>query len=193
MWPGPDPPAGPSDAGPSWARPSGPGAGWYLPPVLLLLAAVAGFGVALAFLADDARAGRGPRAGGDPAAGVPVRLSEGYAYFVYVAADEAAPFGCSVRADGRVRRVALTRRNSWSAPERPRFRYTATFVAPASGTALFRCAGTAGPIVVQPDGTACTYLEAAAFGAAGTCAVATVALLRRGAARRRAGGAGVRT
>ncbi|HEY8480651.1 MAG TPA: hypothetical protein VIL71_12560, partial [Spirillospora sp.] len=109
MWPGPEPSASRSRAD--------PGAGWYVPPVLLLLAAVAGFAAAFAFLADDSRVAHGPRASGDPAAGVRVRLAEGHAYFLYVRSGEAAPFGCRVRAGGRVRPVALTRRDAWNAPE----------------------------------------------------------------------------
>lgn len=196
MWPGSTPPmgppAGPGQAGPSRApaQPVRPAAAWYALPAALLIAAVAGFAAMLAFLWDDSEVAYGPSASGDPVTGVRVQLSEGYSYFIYVRTGGSSPYACSVEVGERSGRIALTRKNSWSAAEHPSYRYTATFEAPVSGTALLTCRGTDGPILVTPDDTVHAYLGfavVAALGLGGLAAVScTVTVVRRGGAKRRA-------
>lgn len=197
MWPGPNPPIGPPPTGRGQAGPSltpaqqiKPGAGWYALPVVLILVAIAGFFTVLAFLWDDSRIADGPPATGDPVAGVRVQLSDGYGYFIYVRIGESSPFACSVEVGERTGPVQLTRKNSWSAAEHPSYRYTATFEAPVSGTGMFRCRGTEGPILVTPDDTVHGYLGLAILGVMGLGTLAAVAfavtLVRRGGAKRRA-------
>jgi len=86
--------------------------------------------------------------------------------------------------------VRLTRKNSWSASERPAYRYTATFHAPVSGMARLTCRGTDGPILVAPDDTVDEYLGFALLAAVGLGGFAAlgfaVTFVRRGAAKRRA-------
>lgn len=183
---------GPGQEGPSWAPapPVKPGAAWYALPAALIVVAVAGFLTMLAFLWDDSEVANGSAAAGDPVSGVAIELSEGYGYFIYVRTGEAAPFACSVRVGDQSGPIGLTRKNSWSASERPSYRYTATFEAPVSGTALLTCRGTDGPILVTPDDTVHGYLGLALMAAMGLGAVAAVAfvvtLVRRGGAKRKA-------
>ncbi|NKZ07513.1 hypothetical protein [Actinomadura latina] len=193
MRPGPNPPMGPpplGSAAPSWVpeRRVGPGAGWYALPVVLLVAAVAGLLAALAFLWDDYQVAGGPAAAGDPVAGVRVQLSEGYGYFLYVRTGGPSPYSCVVQVGERSGPVRLTRKNSWSAAERAGYRYTATFQAPASGTARLTCRGTGGPILVAPDATVHGYLGSAFLAAlvlGGLAALSfVITFLRRRAARR---------
>ncbi|MGP4025073.1 hypothetical protein [Actinomadura sp. 3N407] len=197
MWPGSNPPLEPPPTGrgqavPSWPRAQQikPGAGWYALPVVLILVAIAGFFTVFAFLWDDSQVADGRSATGDPVAGVRVELSEGYGYFIYVRIGESSPFACSVEVGERTGPIGLTRKNSWSAGEHPSYRYTATFEAPASGTAMLRCRGTVGPILVTPDDTVHGYLGLAVLGAMGLGTLAAVAfvvtLVRRGGAKRRA-------
>ncbi|XRQ02798.1 hypothetical protein ACN3XK_40120 [Actinomadura welshii] len=185
MWPGSDPPRGPR-ASAQVVKPAG---GWYALPVLLLLVAVTGLVTVFAFLWDDSQAADGPSAAGDPVAGVRIQLSGGHAYFVYVRTGRSSPFGCSLEAGNRKGAVELTRQNSWSAGERPAFRYTATFESPVTGAATFRCGGTEGPILVAPDDTAKAYLGFTACAALALAVLAAasfaVTLVRRGAAKRR--------
>ncbi|HLV75651.1 MAG TPA: hypothetical protein VKY91_22945 [Vulgatibacteraceae bacterium] len=202
MWPGPDPPSGTPPGGRD--RPGAfparrivrPGAGWYALPACLALLAIAGYVTVAAFLWDDSRAADGPPGAGDPVTGVPVQLSRGHGYFVYVRAGRPSPFACTIEAGGRVGYVRLTRQNSWGAGERPGFRYTATFESPVTGKAAFRCGGTDGPIVVTPDDTADTYLRLTALASAGLAAAAVVlfavTFLRRALAGRAAGRAETR-
>ncbi|TYB44695.1 hypothetical protein [Actinomadura chibensis] len=196
----PPPPAGPPPAGPpgpAWTGPPPrvrPAAGWYALPAALVLVAVVGFFAVFALLWDDTDAANGPSGAGDPAAGVTVRLEEGFGYFLYVRAGAPSPFACSVKADGRSGPVRLTRKNSWSASDHASYRYTASFTAPVSGTAVLTCRGTDGPILVTPDDTANGYLGFALFAALGLGMVAAVAfivtILRRSGAKRRAASAG---
>ncbi|WP_207936175.1 hypothetical protein [Actinomadura sp. KC216] len=201
MWPGSNPPMGPPPMGPG--PPGGPGpsrgparppirpsAGWYALPIILVLVAATGFLTMLAFLFDDSEAADGPSAAGDPVAGVTIELSRGHGYFLYVRSGGASPFACSVRVGERSGPIRLTRKNSWSASERPSYRYTASFEAPVSGTALLTCRGTDGPILVTPDDTANGYLGLAFLAAVGLGMIAviafTVTAVRRSGARRRA-------
>jgi len=197
MWPGSNPPLGPPPMEPGRVAPSPvperrilPGAGWYALPVALVFAAVVGFSTVLALLRDDSRAADGPAAAGDPVAGVRVQLSEGYGYFVYVRAGGTSPYACGVQVGARSGPVRLTRKNSWSASERPAYRYTATFHAPVSGMARLTCRGTDGPILVAPDDTVDEYLGFALLAAVGLGGFAAlgfaVTFVRRGAAKRRA-------
>jgi len=207
MWPGPDPPSGTPPGGRD--RPGAfparrvvrPGAGRYALPALLALLAIAGYLTVSAFLRDDSRAADGPAGAGDPVTGVPVRLSRGHGYFVYVRAERPSPFACTIEVGDRVGYVRLTRQNSWGAAERPGFRYTATFESPVTGKAAFRCDGTEGPIMVTPDDTAEIYLRLTALASAGLAAAAVVlsavtffrrALAERGAGRAETAGAGGR-
>ncbi|TDC82743.1 hypothetical protein [Actinomadura sp. 7K507] len=197
MWPGSNPPVGPpptgrGPAGASWtaARPVKPGAGWYALPILLVLVAVTGFFTVFAFLRDDSRVADGPSANGDPVAGVRIRLSDGHGYFIYVRTGQSSPFACSVEVGDLTGPIRLTRKNAWNAAERTSYRYTATFEAPVSGSAMLRCRGTEGPILVTPDDTVRGYLGLALITAMGLGALAAVSfvitLVRRGGARRRA-------
>jgi hypothetical protein len=194
MWPGSDLPTGSPPMGPaghSWVpeRRVGPSAGWYVLPVVLLFTAVVGFLTVLAVLWDDSQVADGPPAAGDPVVGVRVQLSEGYGYFLYVRTGGSSPYSCVVDLGERSGPVRLTRKNSWSAADRAGYRYTATFLAPVSGTARLTCKGTDGPILVTPDDTVHGYLGfalLAALGLGGLAALSfTVVLLRRGAAKRR--------
>lgn len=200
MWPGSNPPMGPppptGPAAPSWVpeRRVGPSAGWYALPVVLLFAAVVGFFTVLGFLWDDSKVADGPPAAGDPVAGVTVRLSEGYGYFLYVRTGGSSPYSCTVQVGERSGPVRLTRKNSWSAGEHAGYRYTATFHAPVSGTARLTCRGADGPILVTPDDTVHAYLGFAVLAALGVGGLAALSFaatfLRRGSAKRRAAGAG---
>ncbi|NVI87309.1 hypothetical protein [Actinomadura sp. BRA 177] len=178
-------------ATPSWVpeRRVGPSAGWYVLPVVLLFVALVGFFAVLAFLWDDSKVADGPPAAGDPVVGVRVQLSEGYGYFLYVRTGGSSPYSCVVDLGERSGPVRLTRKNSWSATDRAGYRYTATFLAPVSGTARLTCKGTDGPILVTPDDTVHGYLGfalLAALGLGGLAALSfAVTLLRRGAAKRR--------
>lgn len=196
MWPGSNPPMGPppmgrGQAAPTWASAQSikPGVGWYALPVLLVLVAIAGFLTVFAFLWDDSQVADGPSATGDPGAGVRVQLSDGYGYFIYVRTGESAPFACSVQVGKRTGPIQLTRKNSWSAAHHPSYRYTATFQSPVTGSAMLRCGGTEGPILVTPDDTAHAYLGFAVLAAMGLGALAAAAfvitLVRRSNAKRR--------
>ena len=199
MWPGANPPPGPPPGqgpqgpqGPVWApepRRIRPSAGWYALSAVLLLVAAVGFFAVFAFLVDDSNAADGPSASGSPATGVTIRLREGYGYFVYVRTGQAAPLTCSVRVDERSGPVRLTRKNAWSASDHPTYRYTASFEAPVSGTALLTCRGTGGPILVTPDDTANAYIGFAFFAGFGMGVLAivvfVVTLVRRAASARR--------
>ena len=200
MWPGPNPPAGPSPTGRgpaeafrTPARPLRPGAGWYAVPVLLVLVAVTGFLTVFAYLRDDSRVAEGPSANGDPVAGVRIQLSGGHGYFIYVRVGRSSPFACSVEVEDITGPIRLTRKNSWNAAERASYRYTATFEAPVSGAATLRCRGTEGPILVAPDDSVRAYLRLAFLAAVGLGVLAAVSfaltLVRRGRARRRAASA----
>ncbi|MFB4307686.1 hypothetical protein [Actinomadura sp. GTD37] len=187
----------PGQARRPWAperRPVSPGAGWYALPAVLVLVAAAGFLAALALLWDDSRAADGPAAAGDPVAGVRVRLSEGHGYFLYVRTGGSTPYRCGVEVGERSGPLRLTRKNSWSAAERPAHRYTATFTAPVTGAGLLTCRGADGPILVAPDDTVDAYLGFAVLAALGLGGLAglsfAVAFVRRGAAERRAAAAG---
>ncbi|MFI0484490.1 hypothetical protein [Actinomadura sp. 9N215] len=191
---GPGQPGGPVP-GPSWGPPAPPppirpSAGWYALPVVLLLVAAIGFAIVVAFVWDDSEAADGPSASGNPAAGVTIELSRGYGYFLYVRTGGPSPFACSVEVDGRSGPIQLTRKNSWSASEHASYRYTASFEAPVSGTALLTCRGTDETILVTPDDTAYAYLGLALLVAAGltgsAAIVFTVVIVRRGGAKRRA-------
>ncbi|NEA26740.1 hypothetical protein [Actinomadura bangladeshensis] len=194
MWPGSNvpmgpPPVDPGRAAPSWPPPRrGPGAGWYALPVALVAVAVVGFFTLVGFLWEDSEVANGPPSSGDPAAGVPIRLSEGHDYFVYVRTGGSTPYACSVRAGQRFGPIRLTRKNSWSASDRAGYRYTATFTAPVTGDAVLTCRGTDGPVMVTPDDTAHAYLGLALFTALGLGGLAVlsfvVVLVRRSAARR---------
>ena len=198
MWPGSNPPAGPPPmepdrAAPPWTPPERrlrPGACWYALPAVLALVALVGFLTALASLWDDSRVADGPAAAGDPVAGVAVRLSEGHGYFLYVRTGGTTPYACGVEVGPRSGPVRLTRKNSWSAAERPAYRYTATFQAPVSGMARLTCRGTDGPILVAPDDSVDAYLGCALLAALALGGVAAlsfaVTFVRRGTARRRA-------
>ncbi|TDC69759.1 hypothetical protein E1200_07415 [Actinomadura sp. GC306] len=197
MWPGSGPPTGPRPAwrgqeGPPRARerPVTPGAGWYALPALLLLVATAGCAAVFALLWDESRIAHGPAVTGDPVSGLRVQLADGHGYFLYVRAGRSSPFACSVELQGRSGHIQLTRQNSWSAAERPAFRYTATFVSPVTGAAVLRCGGTEGPLLVVPDDTVNDYLgfvlRAAAGLALSAAAAFAVIAVRRGGARRRA-------
>ncbi|WUH96328.1 hypothetical protein OHR68_22380 [Spirillospora sp. NBC_00431] len=190
---GPGGPGQPGGPGPSWGpappriRPS---AGWYFLPLVLLVVAAVGFFVTFAFLWDDTEAADGPSASGQPQAGVMIELSQGHGYFLYVRTGGSSPFACSAVVGERSGPIQLTRKNSWSASEHPSYRYTASFEAPVSGTALLTCRGTDGPILVTPDDTSYAYLGFAALaaiglGVAGAIAF-TVIIVRRGGAKRRA-------
>ncbi|RKS74476.1 hypothetical protein BZB76_2990 [Actinomadura pelletieri DSM 43383] len=197
MWPGTNPPMGPQPPGPGrpgplWAAAHPvitPSAGWYVLPVVLVLVAAVGFFGILAVLWDDSEVAGGPSASGDPVAGVPIRITRGYGYFLYVRTGGSSPFSCSVRVGDRSGPVPLTRKNSWSAAQRPSYRYTASFEAPASGKAVLTCRGSDGPILVAPDDTAHGYLGFAVVAALGLGAAATlvfvVTVVRRGAAKRK--------
>ncbi|TDD39505.1 hypothetical protein E1287_03500 [Actinomadura sp. KC06] len=203
MWPGSNPPMGPppmgqgppGGPGPSWgpAPPLRPSAGWYALPIILVVVAAIGFFTMVAFLWDDSEAANGPSASGDPASGVTIELSRGYGYFLYVRTGGASPFACSVEVGDRSGPIQLTRKNSWSASEHRSYRYTASFEAPVSGTALLTCRGTDGPILVTPDDTVHGYLGLAFLAALGVGVIAaiafTVTLVRRGGAKRRAAAA----
>lgn len=201
MWPGSNPPMGPPPmeqgrAKPSWTpweRRVQPGPGWYALPAVLVLTALVGFLTALAFLWDDARAADGPPAAGDPVAGVRVRLSKGYGYFLYVRTGGPSPYSCGVEVGERSGPVRLTRKNSWSASDHAAYRYTASFQAPVSGTARLTCRGTDGPILVTPDDTVDAYLGFALLAALGLGGLAglsfAVTFVRRGSAKRRAAAA----
>ncbi|TDC54691.1 hypothetical protein E1281_15790 [Actinomadura sp. KC345] len=195
MWPGSNPPVGPppTGRGPAGtlrtpARSLRPGARWYAVPILLVLVAVTGFLTVFAYLRDDSRVAEGPSANGDPVAGVRIRLSGGYGYFIYVRTGQSSPFACSVEVGELTGPIRLTRKNSWSAAERASYRYTATFEAPVSGQATLRCRGTEGPILVTPDDTVRGYLRLAFLAAVGLGILAAVSfavtLVRRGGARR---------
>ncbi|SFN23577.1 hypothetical protein SAMN04489713_101816 [Actinomadura madurae] len=197
MWPGSNVPMGPrpmgpGQAGPGWAPAArvGPGAGWYLLPVALIVVAAVGFFTLLAFLWDDSEVAGGPAAVGDPVTGVSVELTEGYGYFVYVRTGGPSPYACRVEAGQESGPVRLTRKNSWSASDRASYRYTATFEAPVSGSARLTCRGTDGVILVTPDDTAHGYLGLALLVALGLGVLAALAfvviLVRRGGAKRRA-------
>lgn len=203
MWPGatppmgpPPPPAGPGPQGPGWGPPPRirPAAGWYALPAVLVVLAVVGFLATFVVLWDDTDAANGPSGEGDPAAGVTIQLEEGFGYFIYVRTGESTPFACSVKVDERSGPIRLTRKNAWSASDHASYRYTATFTAPVSGTALLTCRGTDGPILVTPDDTANGYLGLALFAVIGVGMIAFVALIvtvvRRGGAKRRAAAAG---
>ncbi|CNG25422.1 Uncharacterised protein [Mycobacterium tuberculosis] len=197
MWPGPDPPTGPpTGAGPPPripARHVAPGAGWYALPVVLVVVAALGFLTMLAMLWDDRHVADGPPAVGDPVAGMRVQLSEGYGYFVYVRTGGSSPYLCAVEVGERAGPVRLTRKNSRNAAERAGYRYTATFRAPVSGSALLTCHGTDGLVLVVPDDTVYGYLfvaflAAASLGGAAALTFAAI-LVQRGGARRRAAAA----
>ncbi|MFD0532691.1 hypothetical protein ACFQY7_01690 [Actinomadura luteofluorescens] len=94
-------PWNPARPGPGWTpQPQriSPSAGWYALPVVLVLVAAIGFLTLLALLWDDSEVAGGPSAAGDPAAGVTVRLTEGYGYFVYVREGGPSPYACRVEA-----------------------------------------------------------------------------------------------
>lgn len=196
MWPGPNPPTGPPPTGPGPVPPPRiperrvrPGAGWYALPVALVLVAAVGVLTMLAFLWDDRQVADGPPATGDPVAGMRVQLSEGYGYFVYVRTGGPSPYRCAVEVGERSGPIRLTRKNSRNAAERTGYRYTATFQAPVSGSALLTCRGTDGLVLVVPDDTVYGYLflaflAAVSLGGAAAVVLA-VALVRRGAAGRR--------
>ncbi|WP_173100088.1 hypothetical protein [Actinomadura verrucosospora] len=182
---GPAPPA--ASCGPPPVRPA---AGWYAVPVALVVLAAAGLLTALALPRGDADAAAGPAVAGDAAAGLPVRLEEGRTYFLYVRRDGSSPFGCAVVHDGGRSRVRLTRKDSWSADDRPGRRYTASMTAPVSGAAVLTCRGTDGPLLVAPDGTGDFYVGLAFLGALAACVAAAagfvLTLTRRSRADQRA-------
>ncbi|MDL4821572.1 hypothetical protein [Actinomadura opuntiae] len=198
MWPGANSPAGPAPAGPApspgFAPPAGPGpagpsAGWYALPVALVVLA-AGLLTVAALVRDDSGAARGPSATGDAVSGLPVRLSAGHTYFLYVRRDGSSPFGCAVALGAEHGRVRLTRKNSSRAADRPGYRYTASMTAPVTGTAVLTCRGTDGPLLVTPDAGARCYAGAASSAALGlgaaVAAVFGLTLASRRRARRRA-------
>lgn len=199
MWPGPDPPTRPpTGAGPPPPRIArrrvAPGAGWYALPVVLAVVAALGFLTVLALLWDDRQVADGPQAVGDPVAGMRVQLSEGYGYFVYVRTGGPSPYLCAVEVGERSGPVRLTRKNSRNAAERAGYRYTATFRAPVSGSALLTCHGTDGPVLVVPDDTVygylcLTFLAAVSLGGAAAITF-TAILVQRGGAKRRAAARG---
>ncbi|MGI5321670.1 hypothetical protein [Actinomadura nitritigenes] len=199
--PGPAPPA------PAWSTPPvRPAAGWYAVPVALVVLAAAGLFTTLALARGDASAGAGPAVTGDAAAGVSVRLKAGRTYFLYVRRDGTAPFGCAVEHGsaqdgghggvhggvhgGERGRVRLTRKNSWSAADRPGYRYTASLTAPVTGAAVLTCRGTDGPLLVAPDGTAGFYTGLAFLAVLAACVAAAagfvLTLTRRSRADQRA-------
>lgn len=214
MWPRVNAPEGPAPPAPAWSTPPvRPAAGWYAVPVALLVLAAAGLFTTLALARGGAGAGGGPAVTGDAAAGVPVRLTAGRTYFLYVRRDGTAPFGCAVEqnggpgghggvqggAQGGVRggepgrehgRVRLTRKNSWSAANRPGYRYTASLTAPVTGAAVLTCRGTDGPLLVAPDGTAGFYTGLAFLAVLAACVAAAagfvLTLTRRSRADQRA-------
>ncbi|MFI6521588.1 hypothetical protein ACIBF1_38975 [Spirillospora sp. NPDC050679] len=181
-----------------WAAPhaphpsprSGPSAGWYSVPAILVAAAVIWTVLFVAGNAEGLSAAGGPSAEGDAESGVTVRLAEGYGYFLYVDRDAPAPTSCSVTAAGAYGQVALTRKNSWSASTEAGHRYTATFQAPLSGRARLTCQGTQGRILVKPDDTVAGYLGLTIIGGGGALVLAgvvwAVVFVRRNNARRRA-------
>ncbi|MGH3239123.1 MAG: hypothetical protein ACRDNL_02020 [Spirillospora sp.] len=205
MWPGSNPPMGPPPMDPGGpGGPGGPGqppwgpppppirpsAGWYALPLVLVVVAAVGFLITFAFLWDDSEAADGPSASGNPVAGVTVELSRGYGYFLYVRTGGSSPFACSVEVGDRSGPIRLTRKNSWSASDHASYRYTASFEAPVSGTALLTCRGTDDPIMVTPDDTSYAYLGGAFLIAMGLGLFAVIAfivmIVRRGGAKRRA-------
>jgi hypothetical protein len=190
MWPRVNAPEGPAPPVPSWSPPPvRPAAGWYAVPVALVVLAAAGLLTTLALTRDDTGTAAGPAVTGDAAAGIRVRLEEGRTYFLYVRRDGSAPFGCAVDRDARGH-LRLTRKNSWSAADRPGYRYTASMTAPVTGTAVLTCRGTDGPLLVAPDGTAGFYLGLAFLAALAACVAAAagfvVTLTRRSRADQRA-------
>jgi hypothetical protein len=191
MWPRVNAPEEPAPPAPVWSPPPvRPAAGWYAVPVALVVLAAAGLLTALALTRDDAGTAAGPAVTGDAAAGIGVRLAEGRTYFLYVRRDGSAPFGCAVEDGGAGARVRLTRKNSWSAADRPGYRYTASMTAPVTGTAVLTCRGTDGPLLVAPDGTAGFYLGLAFLAALAACVAAAggfvLTLTRRSRADQRA-------
>lgn len=211
MWPRVNAPEGPAPPAPARSTPPvRPGAGWYAVPVALVVLAAAGLFTTLALARGDTGAGAGPAVTGDAAAGVPVRLKAGRTYFLYVRRDGTAPFGCAVEhggaqggaqdgaqdgAQGGERggehgRVRLTRKNSWSAADRPGYRYTASLTAPVTGAAVLTCRGTDGPLLVAPDGTAGFYTGLAFLAVLAACVAAAagfvLTLTRRSRADQRA-------
>ncbi|MEU6749097.1 hypothetical protein ABZ914_23005 [Spirillospora sp. NPDC046719] len=188
-------PEGPAPPAPAWSTPPGrPAAGWYAVPVALVVLAAAGLLTTLTLARGDTGAGAGPAVSGDAAAGVPVRLKAGRTYFLYVRRDGTAPFGCAVEhggAQGGERgRVRLTRKNSWSAADRPGYRYTASLTAPVTGAAVLTCRGADGPLLVAPDGTAGFYTGLAFVAVLAACVAAAagfvLTLTRRSRADQRA-------
>ncbi|MWA04303.1 hypothetical protein F8568_028780 [Actinomadura sp. LD22] len=193
MWPRVNAAEAPAQSVPAWSPPPArPAAGRYAVPVALavlalLVPAAAGL---LTAPARDAGTAAGTAVTGDAAAGIAVRLAEGRTYFLYVRRDGSAPFGCAVEDGGAGGRVRLTRKNSWSAADRPGYRYTASMTAPLTGTAVLTCRGTDGPLLVAPDGTAGLYLGLALLAVLAACVAAAagfaVALIRRSRADQRA-------
>ncbi|MFF0524728.1 hypothetical protein ACFYTC_39070 [Actinomadura nitritigenes] len=192
-------PEGPAPPAPAWSTPPvRPAAGWYAVPVTLVVLAAAGLFTTLALARGDTGAGAGPAVSGDAASGVPVRLKAGRTYFLYVRRDGTAPFGCAVEhggvqggvQGGERGRVRLTRKNSWSAADRPGYRYTASLTAPVTGAAVLTCRGTDGPLLVAPDGTAGFYTGLAFLAVLAACVAAAagfvLTLTRRSRADQRA-------
>jgi hypothetical protein len=192
MWPGassPGIPAGP----PRITPPIRPTAGWYVIPGALLLVAVVGFVAFVIFNLGSLRVSDDPNATGSAAAGARIYLVEGHRYFVYVEDSAAKPTACGVAAADGSGSVAL--KNSWSASATESvagrsYRYTGSFVSPATGTAIVNCQGVNGDLMVKPDDTVLAYFGFVIMAAGGMTLLAFVIfliiILRRSGAKRAA-------
>jgi hypothetical protein len=160
-------------------------------PVVLLLAALILVAGVFAANWDESEAADGPRAAGDPSAGVDVELTGGHHYFIFVRTADPAPTGCSLAyGDQDAAPVPLTRTNSWSSTPPTGYRYGATFAAPLSGSAELTCQGAAGTVRIVPDDTSYGYIGVAfliglIIAAGGAVAFTIILVMRMGSAKRR--------
>ncbi|GAA2097388.1 hypothetical protein [Actinomadura alba] len=199
MWPGASSPGVPAGPPPQTAAPIRttapirPAAGWYVLPGALTLVAVVGLVVFVILNFGSLRVSDDPEATGSAAAGARIYLVEGHRYFVYVEDSAAKPTSCGVAAADGSGSVAL--KNSWSAPTTESvagrsYRYTGSFMSPATGTAIVNCQGVDGELMVKPDGTVLGMLGLLMFVAGGLMLLAfiifLIIILRRSGAKRAA-------